>query len=70
MSLRRGRGGQTDRQKLEGADRREICLAQGHSQGLLFRITSRKCIKSEKLTFCGKKDRNLHCSELCNTSHL
>lgn len=41
-----------DRQKPEGAVKREICLAQGHGQGLLVRITAK-----EVLTVCEKKEK-------------
>ena len=43
-------GVEEDRRKPEGAVKREICLAQGHGQGLLVRITTK-----EVLTVCEKK---------------
>lgn len=46
------------RQKLEEGKERDMCLAQGHGQGSLFRITSRACIKSEVLTVCEKKRKD------------
>lgn len=61
----------------EEEERQNLCLAQGHGRGLLVRITSRACIKSEVLTICvekrrkkKRKDTILRCSVLCNTSHL
>lgn len=49
MSLR---GVEENRQKPEGAVKREICLAQGHGQGLLVRITIK-----EVLTVCEKEKK-------------
>lgn len=43
-------GVEEDRRKPEGAVKREICLAKGHGQGLLVRITTK-----EVLTVCEKK---------------
>lgn len=54
MSLR---GVEENRQKPEGAVKTEICLAQGHGQGLLVRITIK-----EVLTVCEKEKKNLYCS--------
>lgn len=59
---------------LGGADRREVCLAQGHGQGFLVRVTSKAHIKSKKLTVRGgKKEKILQffcIVQSCATLHI
>lgn len=66
MKIRRERETEEVKMLLTGEEeeRQNLCLAQGHGRGLLVRITSRACIKSEVLTVCVEKKKKRYDSAL------